>query len=223
MSPTMSSYINRNFLSMILDKRQIDRKIHYKTPPLNVSQFSGSHNGQRFNWESRINLATKIAEALAFAHESLHNDGIAHGNLKSTNILLNQDMEPCISEYGLKAVKHPQNQTSISQNNSFKSDVYGFGVILLELLAGNEVQDDGFDLASWVHSVVNESESIEFFDRALVLEGASDERMEKLLHVALKCLSPFPDSRPSIDEVATMIRSIKEEGERSRSFQRMTN
>ncbi|KAF7123591.1 hypothetical protein RHSIM_Rhsim12G0162900 [Rhododendron simsii] len=190
----------------------------------NGSLFSllhGSPNGQRFNWGSRVNLAAKIAGALAFAHRSLQDVGIAHGNLKSTNILLSNDMEPCISEYGLRAVEHPKNQTIISQNNSFKSDVYGFGVILLELLAGNEVQNVGSDLASWVQSVISEEQTVEFFDRDLVLEGASEERMVNLLHVALKCLSPFPDSRPSIDQVATIIRSIQEQEERSRGFERM--
>ncbi|XP_058194629.1 probable inactive receptor kinase At2g26730 [Rhododendron vialii] len=180
-----------------------------------------SQNDQPFNWGSRVSVAAKIAEALAFTHESLQKDGIAHGNLKSSNIMLNKDMEPCISEYGLKGVKNHQNQSIISQTNNFKSDIYGFGVILLELLAGNEVQNDGFDLASWVRSVVSEELTVEVFDRALVLEGASEERMVNLLHVALKCLSPFPDARPRIDQVATMIRSIKEEEEedyRSISF-----
>ncbi|XP_058194236.1 probable inactive receptor kinase At2g26730 [Rhododendron vialii] len=185
------------------------------------SLLHGSPNGQLFNWGSRVNLADKIAGALAFAHRSLHDDGIAHGNLKSTNILLSNDMEPRISEYGLRAVEHPKNQTIISQNNSFKSDVYGFGVILLELLAGNEVQNVGSDLASWVQSVISGEQTVEFFDRDLVLEGASEERMVNLLHVALKCLSPFPDSRPSIDEVAAIIRSIQEQEERSRTFERM--
>ncbi|KAI8529011.1 hypothetical protein RHMOL_Rhmol12G0192600 [Rhododendron molle] len=210
--PTLAYYCSDQEMFLVYEFQQ------------NGSLFSllhGSPNSQRFKWGSRVNLAAKIAGALAFAHRSLHNDGIAHGNLKSTNILLSNDMEPCISEYGLRAVEHPKNQSIISQNNSFKSDVYGFGVILLELLAGNEVQNDGSDLASWVQSVIREEQTVEFFDRDLVLEGASDERMVNLLHVALKCLSPFPDSRPSIDEVATIIRSIQEQEERSRGFQRM--
>ncbi|CAA3028460.1 probable inactive receptor kinase At2g26730 [Olea europaea subsp. europaea] len=54
----------------------------------------GSQNGQLFDWGSRLSVAARIAEALAFMHEELQRDGIAHGNLKSSNILLNNGMNP---------------------------------------------------------------------------------------------------------------------------------
>ncbi|XP_057514978.1 probable inactive receptor kinase At2g26730 [Actinidia eriantha] len=189
-----------------------------------------SQNGQLFDWGSRINVAASIAQALAFMHEALRDDGIAHGNLKSSNILLNKDMDPCISEYGLMVVDACQDQSLLSQTDSFKSnadpsgghaystfkvDIYSFGVILLELLTGNFVQNVGFDLARWVQSVVREEWTVEVFDKALVSEGANEERMVNLLQVALKCTNPAPDARPSIDQVATMVNLIKEEEERS--------
>ncbi|KAK3018279.1 hypothetical protein RJ639_003547 [Escallonia herrerae] len=59
----------------------------------------GTQLNQVFDWGSRLGVAATIAEALAFMHEQLQEDGIAHGNLKSSNILLNKNMEPCISEY----------------------------------------------------------------------------------------------------------------------------
>ncbi|GFS32635.1 leucine-rich repeat protein kinase family protein [Actinidia rufa] len=183
-----------------------------------------------FDWGSRINVAASIAQALAFMHEALRDDGIAHGNLKSSNILLNKDMDPCISEYGLMVVDTCQDQSLLSQTDSFKSnadpsgdraystfkvDIYSFGVILLELLTGKLVQNVGFDLARWVQSVVREEWTVEVFDKALVSEGANEERMVNLLQVALKCTNPAPDARPSIDQVAKMVNLIKEEEERS--------
>ncbi|KAG8635050.1 hypothetical protein MANES_17G123500v8 [Manihot esculenta] len=56
----------------------------------------GTQTGQTFDWMSRLSVAATIAEALAFMHQELQPDGIAHGNLKSSNILLNKNMEPCI-------------------------------------------------------------------------------------------------------------------------------
>ncbi|KAI8017417.1 putative inactive receptor kinase [Camellia lanceoleosa] len=195
----------------------------------------GSQNSQLFDWGSRIRIAAITAQALAFMHDELCDDGIAHGNLKSSKILLDKDMDPRISEYGLMVVENPQDQSPLlsQTKNSFKDndpnggrafstfkvDVYGFGVILLEMLTGKLVQNNGFDLVNWVNSVVREEWTVEVFDRTLISEGASEERMVNLLQVALKCINPSPDARPSINQVATMINIIKEEEEKSLSFE----
>ena len=124
-------------------------------------------------------------------------------------------MEPCISEYGLMPVDHPDpDQTNDgTTTTTFKIDVYAFGVVLLELLTGKPVQDNGSGLAKWVSSVVKEEWTGEVFDKALIVEGASEERMVGLLQVALKCVNT--SMSPSMAEVAAMISSLKEEEERS--------
>ncbi|KAI3726954.1 hypothetical protein L1987_66761 [Smallanthus sonchifolius] len=79
-----------------------------------------------------------------------------------------------------------------------------------EACSENEV-----DLAKWVNSVVKGEWTGEVFDKALVVEGASEERMVGLLRIALKCINDSHDLRPGMDQVVTMIVSLKEEEERS--------
>ncbi|KAI4336112.1 hypothetical protein L6164_014681 [Bauhinia variegata] len=193
---------------------------------------SGSQNGQRFDWGSRLNVAANIAEALAYMHEELCEAGIAHGNLKSSNILFDKNMDPCVSEYGLMVVENQDpsslphskglkngNSTGALAYSTFMVDIYAFGVILLELLTGKVVQNNGFDLAKWVNSVVREEWTVEVFDKSLISEGASEERMVSLLQIALKCINPSPSDRPSMCEVAVMTIALKEEEERSITFE----
>ncbi|XP_051133303.1 probable inactive receptor kinase At2g26730 [Andrographis paniculata] len=172
----------------------------------------GSHNGESFDWGSRLNIAAKISTALAFMHDGLKDAGIAHGNLKSSNILFSSTMEPLISEYGLaEAECHDQ---SILDNNPFRKDVLNFGILVLELLTGKVVESNGIELARSVKSAIMEEWTVEVFDKVLVPGGASEERMLNLLQVGLTCVNGSLKMR----EVATMISSIKEHEEQSSSF-----
>lgn len=186
---------------------------------------SGSQNDKLFGWESRLNAAAKISEALAYMHEGLQADRISHGNLKSSNILLDSMSEPCLSEYGLVEADETQDQTEldsfqenkspITKKNVFKRDTYSFGVILLELLTGKVVQNSGYDLARWVNSAIREEWTVEVFDKGLVSDGADEEQMVSLLQVAIKCINSSSEARPSMREVAEVIKTIKEHEEKS--------
>ncbi|KAK7861403.1 putative inactive receptor kinase [Quercus suber] len=135
-----------------------------------ICYISGNNQmGEAFDWASRLGVAASIADTLAFMHQELKEYRIVHGNLKSSNILMNKNMELCISEFGLMAVDSDQYGSSFaivtgtSASRDFNGDINGFGVILQELLTGKMVQNKGVDLADWVHSVVQQEDSCFFF------------------------------------------------------------
>ncbi|XP_073051241.1 probable inactive receptor kinase At2g26730 [Primulina eburnea] len=179
----------------------------------------GNHRRQQFDWSSRLTAAAAIADALAFMHEELKNEKIPHGNLKTSNILLTNNMEPCISEYGLTLVNQEASDTLQGHEEGgsmiFKADTYAFGVILLELLTGRQVLNNGMDLASWVLAVVREEWTVEVFDKNLIREGASEERMVNMLQVAIKCVNKSAEARASMNQAALMISMIREDEDKS--------
>jgi hypothetical protein len=147
---------------------------------------------------------------------------IAHGNLKASNVLFTAGMDPCISEYGITAPPSAGRDSAAA----FRADVHAFGVLLLELLTGKatSAQGDGAELARWVTSVIREEWTAEVFDRALLAGsgvGSTEQRMVRLLQVAMRCVDASPGSAPppTMREVASMINSIRDEDDRSFSLE----
>ncbi|OEL25509.1 putative inactive receptor kinase [Dichanthelium oligosanthes] len=191
------------------------------------------------DWPARLQIAGKVADGMAFMHTALRGDGassnsssgeemaaadgpIGHGNLKASNVLFTAGMDPCISEYGVTALAPPA-----SSDTALRADVRAFGMLLLELLTGKATpaQGDGAELARWVTSVIREEWTAEVFDRALLAggggDGASEQRMVRLLQVAMRCVDASPGSAPppTMREVAGMVNAIREEDDRSFSLE----
>lgn len=123
------------------------------------------------DWQKRIKIASGAAQGLEYLHEKA-NPPIIYRDLRTTNILLDQDFNPRLSDYGLSKLAGGGNKSHISPRImgtygycapeyersgelSFKSDIYSFGVVLLELITGHRAVDtrrppEEQNLVSWV-------------------------------------------------------------------------
>nr|XP_043624550.1 probable leucine-rich repeat receptor-like protein kinase At1g68400 [Erigeron canadensis] len=179
------------------------------------------------DWPTRLKIAAGASRGLAYIHN--FSTKLTHGNLKSTNILLDQSGNVYLSDVGLSPFTPPSaiqrstgyNAPELSPSNNTrnkttqKSDVYSFGVLLMELLTGkcpaSMMMDNGgiVDLPRWVQSVVREEWTAEVFDLELMSYKDIEEEMVGLLHIAISCTSSAPEQRPVMSHVAKMIHEIE--------------
>ena len=188
--------------------------------------------GPLITWAQRLKIAVDVARGLNYLH---FDRATPHGNLKATNILLDGlDLNARVSDYclhrlmtqsgtveqildaGVLGYRAPELAASKKPSPSFKSDVYAFGVVLLELLTGRcagdvvSGEEGGVDLTDWVRLRVAEGRGSDCFDPMMAADAANlvaSKGMKEVLGIALRCIRPLSE-RPGIKSVYEDLSSI---------------
>ncbi|KAL8242730.1 hypothetical protein R6Q59_013032 [Mikania micrantha] len=183
-------------------------------------------------WYVRLKIIKGIAQGLGYLHTELANLQLPHGNLKSSNILLNPNFHPLIVDFGLQhmintnhvanalaAYKSPESVKT--HQVSHKSDIYCLGIIILEVLTGKFPSQyvnsgkGGTDLVQWVKSATHEQREVELLDPDITGSSKYIGEMKKLLHIAVNCTDSDPGARLEIKEVISSIENIQGGDEKS--------
>ncbi|XP_038981784.1 G-type lectin S-receptor-like serine/threonine-protein kinase LECRK3 isoform X1 [Phoenix dactylifera] len=179
----------------------------------------------QLGWQERLDIIMGIARGLLYLHQDSRLR-IIHRDLKSSNILLDKDMNPKISDFGTARIfKGDQNEENTRRVIgtygymppeyamegifSVKSDVFSFGVIILEILSGKKIRmvyeaESSVNLLGHAWKLWEDGRCLELLDEAM---GCSypTSRVLRCLQVGLLCVQEGRDDRPTMAEVVLML------------------
>ncbi|KAF9612546.1 hypothetical protein IFM89_001413 [Coptis chinensis] len=192
------------------------------------TQHVGSE-GLLTTWRFRHKIALGAARALAFLHHGCC-PPIIHRDVKASSVYLDSTLEPRLSDFGLAKIfgsgieeeitrgspGYMPPELSEPQTGSLtpKSDVYGFGVILLELITGKKTVGDEYpdekesDLVGWVRGLVRKKQSSRAIDPKIRGSGP-ENHLEEALRIGYLCTADLPTKRPTMQQIVGLLKDIE--------------
>ncbi|KAK3220082.1 hypothetical protein Dsin_014052 [Dipteronia sinensis] len=192
----------------------------------NLQEHLADSSTSILSWEGRLRIAVESAQGLEYLHSGCK-PPIIHRDVKSTNILLNDKFQAKLADFGLSKSFAAESQTHVStvvagtpgyldpeyyvsNRLTEKSDVYSFGAVLLEIITSKSAiiridEHEKTHLSQWVESFLALGDIRQIVDSRL--QGNFDvNSVWKAVEVAMACLSPTANRRPTMNVIVTAIK-----------------
>ncbi|KAL9232180.1 hypothetical protein vseg_007318 [Gypsophila vaccaria] len=191
------------------------------------------------DWSKRMHIALGAGRGLLYLHEQC-NPKIIHRDVKAANILLDDNFEAVVGDFGLAklldrkdshvttavrgTIGHIAPEYLSTGQSSEKTDVFGYGILLLELITGQKTVDAGKGqgqkgmMLDWVKTLYEEKKLDMLVDRDL--KGCySAEELEQTVDLSLRCTLANPTMRPKMSEALKVLESIAEKATHGEGLQ----
>ncbi|KAM0013784.1 putative protein kinase RLK-Pelle-SD-2b family [Helianthus debilis subsp. tardiflorus] len=146
------------------------------------------------SWQTRVDIAVGITRALAYLHTECQLC-IPHGNLKLENVLIDENLVPKVTDFGIKSFLQSEDSCSSSNESPSEKDIYMLGKLLIEIVVlSRETVRDGLDQV--MEKVMQEQK---------YLDNEDIRGVERVVRISLWCMQNQPFLRPSVGEVMKVL------------------
>ncbi|MBA0621095.1 hypothetical protein Godav_006746 [Gossypium davidsonii] len=196
----------------------------------NLENFIKERSTRAVDWKIIHKIASDVAHALAYLHDQC-NPKVLHRDVKPSNILLDDDCNAYLSDFGLsRLLGNSETHATTGVAGTFgyvapeyamtcrvseKADVYSYGVVLLELISDKKALDpsfsshaNGFNIVSWACMMLRQGQAKDVFT-ARLWDSGPDDHLVQLLHLAITCTVDSLSARPTMRQVVRRLKRIQ--------------
>ncbi|ESW18947.1 hypothetical protein PHAVU_006G084500 [Phaseolus vulgaris] len=193
-----------------------------------LDKFLFGHRKGCLSWKQRYDIILGTARGLAYLHEEFH-VSIIHRDIKTANILLNDDLQPKIADFGLARLL-PEDLSHLCTKFagtlgytapeyamhgllSEKADTYSYGIVVLEIISGQKStdvkvdEDDSEYLLQRSWKLYERGSHLELLEEAIDPNEYDAEEVKRIIEIALLCTQATAATRPTMSEVVVLLKS----------------